>query len=68
MKHVDHRIVVANRRIHEPLSIVGVRWRHNLHSWHVGEGRIQTLRMLTGIGVTAPNGSHQNHGYIDLTT
>ena len=42
----DHRVVVANRRGHQPLGVGGIRRHHHLEPRHVREHRLERLRVL----------------------
>ena len=61
VEHEHHRVVVGDRREHQALGVVRVRRHHHLETRHVREARVQALRMLAGIAVTAADRGHQHH-------
>ncbi|MNP37665.1 hypothetical protein D3C76_1311240 [compost metagenome] len=66
VKQVDHRVVVANSGGHQALGVVRVARHHHLHARQMGEGAVEALGVLPGVGVPGTGGGHQHHGHTDL--
>ena len=57
MEHVKDRVVVADRGGHQPLGIICGGRDDDLEPGHVGEGGIERLRVLAGVGIATADGS-----------
>src|SRR5258708_7358807 len=42
----EHRVVVADGALEQPLGVVRRPRRHDLHAWHMGQPGLERLRML----------------------